>query len=428
MNVVPSLLKKLYTISRDTGEGEISRQHEKLCVGDSPDFYSAQNVRSNSDHYDSNTKSEVFSDEVTPPPRAFELPYDVLTLISENCLRHTLLDLCLVNRSLHAIATKQLYKDPFDLLRDELRDNREERWFDLCRVISGNADLAGHVRSFTYLPLRYNRKSVAAEESTLPCLKNLTAVRWRYSSVVLVDRFVKYCPSSSIRSIMLPRRMDRQLRQPFWTWLRTQTKVKELFLPWNCTPILPDLSLFTFPNLENLAAGPEVTKELLPTLKSIRTFCGQSVVDYSSSFVWSLEDLERVLQQFGEGLDSIRGVAVLGRDVIPLLRLLRARCPFVKTVYFDIDSRSIGLGPPSISSDNVIAALHSFLYLEELLLTVDYEAGEETRAATCAKIVQGCLKLRFVQLWSYTRPYLNRRVSRTVLIDSHLVNGSWLHF
>ncbi|KAG9007346.1 hypothetical protein FRB94_014468 [Tulasnella sp. JGI-2019a] len=306
MNVVPSLLKKLYTISRDTGEGEISRQHEKLCVGDSPDFYSAQNVRSNSDHYDSNTKSEVFSDEVTPPPRAFELPYDVLTLISENCLRHTLLDLCLVNRSLHAIATRQLYKDPFDLLRDELRDNREERWFDLCRVISGNADLAGHVRSFTYLPLRYNRKSVAAEESTLPCLKNLTA-----------------------------------------TWLRTQTKVKELFLPWNCTPILPDLSLFTFPNLENLAAGPEVTKELLPTLKSIRTFCGQSVVDYSSSFVWSLEDLERVLQQFGEGLDSIRGVAVLGRDVIPLLRLLRARCPFVKTVYFDIDSRSIGLGPPS---------------------------------------------------------------------------------
>ncbi|KAG9030902.1 hypothetical protein FRB95_003412 [Tulasnella sp. JGI-2019a] len=242
------------------------------------------------------------------------------------------------------------------------------------------------------------------------------AVRWHYPYVTLVDRFIKYCPSSNIQSIQLPRSMDSQLGQLFWTWLKNQTKVKELFLPWNCNPLPSNITLFAFPNLENLAAGPEVTRKLLPALKSIRSFCGQSIFDYSSSPLWSLEDLVQVIQQFGEGQDSIRGVKVLGLDVIPLLRLLRACCPFVKIVHFEIDPSSI-----DTSSDNTVAALHGFLYLEELFLMVDYGANKETTVATIATMAQGCPKLRFVEWKSFTP------VSRTTL-RCRMIEGSWSGF
>ncbi|KAG8996070.1 hypothetical protein FRB93_000921 [Tulasnella sp. JGI-2019a] len=268
--------------------------------------------------------------QVTSPSQAFGLPYDVLELISEKCTRYALLDLCLVNTTLHTIAIKQLYRDPFGLLRGEIRDNGLERWFKLCRVLSKNVSLAGQVRSFSHLPWYHGRIGVEAEERVLPSLKDLTVVEWRSGALQdSVTRFIKHCPSRSIRSIRLPKHLTGRLEQSFWTWLEIQTELKELTLPWNCDPLPRNLSPFAFPHLEKLEAGPEVTRVLLPTLRSIRSFCSLSA---SGAPLGSLEDFEQVIRQFGEGLDSIRGLKVVNRDVAPLFRLLHT-CVLSSKVY-----------------------------------------------------------------------------------------------
>ncbi|KAG8992104.1 hypothetical protein FRB94_012012 [Tulasnella sp. JGI-2019a] len=365
------------------------------------------------------------SDEVVPPPRAFGLPCDVLALISDRCSRQSLLSLCLVNKVLHTIATTRLYRDPVRLIHDQFRNSGKERWPKLCRVLLENAGLADRVRSFSNPPWS-DKKRPDVGRQVPSRLKNLTAVEWQNTALrSSIDHFIETCPSSSIRSIRLPNYVMGVLEQPFWTWLEKQTKVKELALPWNCKPISLNLSLLASSKLEKLAASPEVTMMLLPVLKSIRSFCGLSISDYSKAPVWGIEVLGQVLQQFGEGLKSIRGVKVQGQDIIHLLRLLHTWCPFVKTVHFNIDPRSVGSDSASTNCDSVVAALCGFLYLEELSLSVNCGARDKKKEIAITGIVQGCPKLRLFEWRSITWSTDDARAVSQIALKRSLLDGSW---
>ncbi|KAG8992103.1 hypothetical protein FRB94_012011 [Tulasnella sp. JGI-2019a] len=161
-------------------------------------------------------------------------------------------------------------------------------------------------------------------------------------------------------------------------------------------------------------------------LKSIRLFHGLSDFAICQTPLWNLEVLEQMILQFGEGLESIRGLKVLGRDVTSLLRLLHTWCPFVKTIHSNIDpTGGVSAGTLGTNSDSVVAALRGFLHLEKLFLTVDYSAEEEATIATITQIAQNCPKLCFVEWRSATRLHFDdSRFDHTVL-KCGLKDGSW---
>lgn len=111
------------------------------------------------------------------------LPNEILALISRNCSRFTLINCCLVNKTLYAISAPYLYHDPFTLHLVDLgypdcaiplwQRLESYRIRELCRTVAENSHLAHLVRAFRTV---FWTDHVLSQADTMLVLAHLTNI------------------------------------------------------------------------------------------------------------------------------------------------------------------------------------------------------------------------------------------------------------